>query len=218
MQKIERPKSLTELVTETVRDWIITGQKELGGAISEAQLAKELNVSRTPVREAMNRLEMEGLLTVEPQRGAFIFDLGPDELAKICDARSYLETAALEEAMMTNSAALRVALADIVDKMAVARDEEDDARYLALDMAYHQAFFDHSDNRFLDDAYQAIAFKMAALRSRLGRHPAHMTLSYKEHKAILERVAAGDLEAARNALRSHIGRKDGTYWELATTG
>lgn len=216
MKRIERPKSLTELATETLRDWILGGQMELGAHLSEARLAKDLQVSRTPVREAINRLEIEGLLRVEPQRGTFNFDLGPDELEKICDARVCLETAAVTAAIGLDPAGLHARLAEIAEAMTDARARDDDAAYLALDTDFHQAFFDFSGNHFLDEAYAGIALKMTALRNRLGRHPEHMAKSFHEHLAIVEAVGRADLPATLDILRSHIDRKEGSYWELAT--
>ncbi len=216
MESIIRPKSLTELVTETLRDRIIAGELELGSHLSEARLAKDLQVSRTPVREAINRLEMEGLLTVEPQRGSFVFNLEPSELAKLCDARVCLETAALAEAIRTNPDALHARLSDCVKGMTAAREKSDVSAYLALDTAFHQHFFDCADNRFLNDAYQTIAQKMAAIRNRLGRHPDHMAKSYDEHIRIAEAVGARDVDSALTILKSHIDRKEGSYWNAAT--
>ena len=216
MKSIIRPKSLTELVTETLRDWIISGDLELGSHLSEARIAKQMEVSRTPVREAINRLEMEGLLLVEPQRGSFVFALEPAELAQLCDARVCLETAALSAAIRADAAALHKALHACVGKMTAARGRGDDSAYLTLDTAFHQALLDHSGNRFLNDAYQAFAPKMAALRNRLGRHPQHMEKSYNEHIALTDAVGRADEAAALEILISHIGRKEGSYWKDAT--
>lgn len=216
MKSIKRPKSLTELVTETLREWIVSGDLELGEHLSEIRISKELEVSRTPVREAVNRLEMEGLLTVEPMRGTFVFSLEPRELAKLCDARVCLETAALREAIRLNPDALHEDLAGCVDDMTKARDRNDDSAYLAADTVFHQCLFDHSDNRFLNDAYQAISKKMAALRNRLGRHPEHMAKSYREHIELTDAVKRRDLDEALEILKSHIDRKEGSYWNEAT--
>ncbi len=216
MNTIERPKSLTELVTSKLAGLIINGDLELGGQISEAKIAKEFEVSRTPVREAINRLEMEGLLTVEPQRGTFVFHLAPEELAKLCDARTCLETAALSAAIRHNATAFERALRKCTTAMTKARARDDDMNYLQLDSQFHQLMFDYSDNRFLNDAYQTIAQKMSAIRNRLGRHPDHMSKSYQEHLAIVEAVKNKDEERALDILRSHIDRKEGSYWSIAT--
>lgn len=216
MTLFNRPKSLTELVTENLRERIVSGDFELGSQLSEARIAKDLEVSRTPVREAINRLEMEGLLIVEPQRGSFIFSLEPYELAKLCDARVCLETAALTCAIQEHSQKLYVALKGCVGNMAQAREAGDDAEYLAQDTIFHQHLFDCADNKFLNDAYQAIALKMAALRNRLGRHPEHMAKSFREHQELVEAVKSRDLETALEILQSHIDRKEGSYWSEAT--
>jgi DNA-binding GntR family transcriptional regulator len=196
MKNFERPKSLTELVSETLRDWIISGDLELGSQLSEARIASEMQVSRTPVREAINRLEMEGLLIVEPQRGSFVFSLEPTELAKLCDAQQ---------------------LGECVDKMTAARAADDVPTYLQLDSRFHQILLDESDNRFLNDAYQTIAQKMSALRNRLGRHPDHMAKSYREHIEMRDAVAARDTDKALAILRDHIGQNEGSYWKMATS-
>ena len=218
MKTITRPKSLTELVTETLHELIISGELELGEHLSEARIASDLNVSRTPVREAINRLEMEGLLTVEPQRGTFVFSLEPSELAQLCDARVCLETAALTQAIQNNAEKLRAALSDCCAAMTEAREAGNDMAYLALDTDFHQHLMDCSGNRFLNDAYKAIAPKMAALRNRLGGHPEHMDKSYREHLQILDAVEARDLDRALTILRIHIDRKEGSYWKLAIGG
>ena len=100
--------------------------------------------------------------------------------------------------------------------MTEARSRQDDTAYLGLDTEFHQHLFDCADNRFLNDAYQAIAPKMAAIRNRLGRHPDHMAKSYREHLEILEAVRQRDTVTALSVLRSHIDPKEGSYWKEAT--
>lgn len=218
MNTIERPKSLTELVREKLADMIISGGIDLGSQISEAKIAKDFQVSRTPVREAINRLEIEGLVSVEPQRGTFVFNLAPDELAQLCDARTCLETTALISAIQNNPVDLEEKMRNCTNAMTMAREAGDDTEYLRLDSSFHQLLFDCSENRFLSDAYQAISQKMSAIRNRLGRHPDHMTKSYNEHLAILEAVKARDCDKALVVLKSHIDRKEGAYWSMETKG
>ncbi len=212
--RIERPKSLTGLVTDALRQEIVSGDLEPGAALSEAKIAGRLEVSRTPVREAFQRLELEGLLRTEPQRGTYVFTLGQKELTDICDLRVCLETMALKRALERDPEGLRAALSKVVEEMIEARSLGDDRRYLQLDTRFHQVFFDHTDNAFLNEAYQTIAAKMAALRNRIGAHPDHMTKSYAEHRHIAELVAGGKLEEATAVLTAHIGRKEGSYWSL----
>ncbi|MHA7875726.1 GntR family transcriptional regulator [Roseivivax sp.] len=211
---IARPKSLTELVTERLRARIISGELELGQKLSEARIAKQMEVSRTPVREAVNRLESEGLLRVEAQRGCFVFEVGPDELGQLCDARVCIETQALQVALRTDPRGLHTALSACVEDMRRARAGEDTSAYLAFDTDFHDLLVAGSKNPFLIRAYAAISPKMAALRNRLGRHIDHMAKSFEEHVIISDCVRRGDAETGLEVLVDHIGRKEGTYWEL----
>ena len=216
MNSIERPKSLTELVAEKLKHMIVSGEIELGAQVSEAKIAKDFEVSRTPVREAFNRLEMEGLLYVSPKKGTFVFSLSPHQLAMLCDARVCLERTALATAIEQNADELYQQLNDVVNKMTAALDSDNVKEYLSLDAAYHQCLFDCSKNCFLNDAYQAISQKMAAIRYRLGDHPEHIKKSYKEHCELAKAVKKEDLKLSLKILGRHIDRNQGSYWRVAT--
>src|SRR4051812_29058528 len=95
IRRVERPRSLAQLVVDQIRDLIVTGQLHLGEQLSENHLAERLGVSRTPVREAFMRLAVERLVEVRPQRGTFVFACGPGEFREICELRAILEAGAL---------------------------------------------------------------------------------------------------------------------------
>src|SRR5258708_37174119 len=89
--RILRPRSLTAIVIDQIRDLIITDKLTLAEQLSENTLAEQLGVSRTPVREAFLRLESEGLVEVRPQRGTFVFQYDATELREILELREGLE-------------------------------------------------------------------------------------------------------------------------------
>ena len=217
MKRLARPRSLTELVADQLRREIISGELAFGQALSEALIAQKLEVSRTPVREAFARLELEGLVRSEPQRGTFVFTVSMAELSAICDVRVVLETGGLRLACEHDRASLAAALGRVVAKMAAAREAGDDRGYLGLDAAFHQALIDGAGNAYLAQAYQTIAPRMAALRNRLGDHPDHMAKSFDEHRRITALIAEGDAAEAEAVLIAHIGRKEGSYWSLSST-
>lgn len=214
MHRIERPRSLTELVSDALRREIVEGALELGEMLSESRIARRLEVSRTPVREAFARLEREGLVRTEPQRGTFVFTLSAKQLTDICHVRVVLETAALRQSTERARTALAETLEATVAEMAALRRSGDDAGYLRLDARFHDELFLHTDNAFLHDAYQTISAKMAALRNRLGAHADHMAKSFREHRDIARLVREGAIDEAEAVLVAHIGRKEGSYWNL----
>ena len=107
LDRNRRTQSLAHLVTEQIRDLIITDKLALGEQLSEGDLAAELRVSRTPVREAFQRLEMEGLVEIQPQRGAFVFQFDVTELREICELREILEVGAFRMAVARDPGRLK---------------------------------------------------------------------------------------------------------------
>jgi DNA-binding GntR family transcriptional regulator len=208
---LEIPQSLTDVAVERIRAAIVDGTLGLGQQISESALAASFGISKTPVREALMRLQTEGLVTIQPRRGSFVFTLGKDELAAICDCRTVLETAALRMAVERHGPALAKALSTITEQMEQVWDC-DAAAYRRLDTAFHQCFFDHCNNQYLVEAYQLIAGKMAALRTRLSSSPDHVRKSYDEHLRIAQLVQDGDVDMAISILEGHIGQRQGSYW------
>ena len=103
LKPIERPESLTESAVKRLRDAIVSGDFELGQPLSERQLAEMLEISKTPVREALAQLRREGLVRILPQRGAFVFTLSQQEVVEICEIRQALEASALKAAMERNA-------------------------------------------------------------------------------------------------------------------
>jgi DNA-binding GntR family transcriptional regulator len=214
MALIERGKSLTERALEILRLEIIEGHYGFGAALSEIALAEDLGISRTPVREALARLQQEGLVIVKPQRGTFVFELTEDEFVDICDCRTVLETAAFRFAVSRSQEALAASLEAICKEMADARARDDTAGYLRSDSHFHEAFFAHSDNQYLAQSYRLISGRMAALRTHLGADPNHMEKSFREHQEIAAAAREGDIERGILLLEGHIGRKEGSYWKI----
>ncbi|MCT7376650.1 GntR family transcriptional regulator [Chelativorans salis] len=213
VRKLSRPALLVDEVARAIREMIVQGKVASGEKLSENALAAELGVSTTPVREAISLLRSEGLVTVQPQSGTYVFKLQPGELNQLCELRLALEPAAVELALNNPSSTLADDLAAIAEKMKQAQAEGQIREYLSLDTAFHDTIITASGNPYLSSAYALISAKMAALRNRLGNDPHHMGKSMREHVDITEAIRARDLSKARKILRGHIARKEGSYWE-----
>jgi len=106
IEQIERPQSLSDIAAEAIRDAIITGQYALGEALSENSLTEALGTSKTPIREALALLKHEGLVTVVPQKGTFVFTMSVDEVAQLASYRFALESQAIGYSMARDQDAL----------------------------------------------------------------------------------------------------------------
>lgn len=210
----ERPAPLAELVTARLRREIVDGVFEFGEALSESKIAKRYDVSRTPVREAFARLELEGLVETEPPYGTFVFTMDRAEFALISETRAVLEIAALRLAVERAPALLRSAWRDAVATMGDAVERGEAAPYTVSDGAFHEAIFACAQNPYLDAARRSFAAKIATVRSRLGATPEHMARSYGEHVKLLELAEAGETEAAVALLDRHIRHKGASFWSV----
>lgn len=211
MKPIERPESLTESAVKRLRDAIVSGDFELGQALSERQLAQMLEISKTPVREALAQLRREGLVRILPQRGAFVFTLSQQEVLEICELRQALEASALKAAMERNARSFAAALGASVQRMTRARERGDLKGYLNEDTAFHLSFFDHCGNSLMAETYGNFVGKIAALRTHLAHKPQHTELSFREHEAMLDAVSRGGAVEALTILDVHIARTKETY-------
>jgi DNA-binding GntR family transcriptional regulator len=213
MRPIQRRKSVAEEVTDRIRVAIVDGDLRLGEALSERQLAEKLNVSKTPVREALAQLRTEGLVRIYPQRGVTVFTLSAREIRDICELRQALEAAALEHAVERSPDKLAAGLEHVCKAMEAAQARGDARAYLAADTAYHQVFFECCGNSYLAETYELHVGKIAALRNHLAHKPNHMIRSFEEHELMLDLVKKRDVKACLTVLDQHIGRTRLTYAE-----
>lgn len=211
MLRIPRPQSLTEIAVEQIRRAIVAGDLALGERLSEAELARQLGISKTPVREALQQLRIEGLVRVVPQSGTFVFTLSAGEVHELCEVRLALEHTALGLALARARAGLAEVLEAIVRAMREARARDDTRRYLELDTRYHEAFFAHAQNTLLAEIHGRLIGRIAALRTHLAQKPDHTSRSMEEHEAMLAAIRAGDDATLRGLLDRHIGRTRATY-------
>lgn len=208
---IKRPKSLRELALEYLRKSIIDGTLKMGQILSERKISEELGVSKSPVREALAQLRDEGLINIEPQKGARVFSLSDDEVSQICDFRLAIEMAAFELALSRNNKALSEDMAQIVKRMITERSRGNEQAYLELDTTFHQIIFEHAGNDYLTASYTRFIGKIAALRTHLSKLPKHTDLSFEEHQDISIAVLKGDLSQIKSLLVKHIDRTRSAY-------
>ena len=206
IKQIARPKSLTEMAVEYLRTAITKGDLGLGQPISESTLAASLGISKTPVREALAQLKIEGLVKISPQKGTFVFTMSEQEVIDICEFRYLLESAALRLAITSNKQAFVKELKEVVNRMTQARKNKKENRYLDLDTDFHTIFFKHCGNQFMGDAYRLIAARVAAVRTHLAAVPHHTDKSYDEHIRMSQSIEVSRMEETLKILNEHIMR------------
>lgn len=210
--KLDPPKSLAQKVAARLRQAIIEGELPLGAVIAEETLAQSFGVSRTPVREALNQLQLQGLVVIKPQVGSFVFSPDAQDIATICQFRIILEPKAAELAYHHDRDGALAELAVAISDMERALQAKDNVAYGRADTALHEAFFNHCGNRYLQEAYRLVAGRVAALRTNLSAPIDVQTpRSFEEHRAILESFRAGDFSRLATLMTAHVTGSGQTY-------
>jgi len=198
-------KPLREQVYELLREAIITGRLQPGEALSEIQLACQLNVSRTPVREAMRLLQLENLIVMHPRRGAFVAGItSKKEIDDLFKIRVTLESLAVELALENMKPSRLKDLLSCCEQFETCVQENDVSRYLALDSRFHHLIYESTENvpleRILFNLYeQTTRFRRASL-ARLGR----MRAALEEHRQLVVAIGDRNVELAAEIGVRHI--------------
>lgn len=205
LDPIAAQKSMTELVAERIREAIVLGTFPLGTKLSEQKLAEQLQVSRSPVREALVLLQIEGLVRVLPKRGSFVFSPDPDVINDLCEHRAILETVCLELAFSRDHAGLLAGMQDGLDQMHRAIQSSDTRQYSLGDLKYHRSIISNSNNASIIKVYETTIGPLMALRTHLFTISG-ITLdrSMQEHAELLEACVTKDIARAQSICTKHI--------------
>lgn len=184
----------------------------MGGKISESALAERLSSTKAPVRDALKRLQSEGLVQIRPKSGTFVFNLSDIEFNALLEFRYFVEAEALALSFSRNPRQLIQELSSILDNMTFCLTNNSTLEYIRLDNLFHEALFTYSQNPYLQQSYVLISAQMATIRNYLGSNDEHMQRSHGQHVAIIEALKNNAPEKALQELQGHILPEKGAYW------
>lgn len=194
--------SLAEAVYRTLQQALRDGALRPGDRLREEDVAQQLQVSRTPVRESFGRLLSRGLIEPAGSRGLVVRSLDPAEALELYVVREVLEGTAARLAAQHASAAEIEALADLLDGFEAS---DGDARELArLNRLFHETIFRAARNRYLDGALKDLQDSIALLGPTTFSVEKRPHTAAIEHRDILSAIARRDADAAEQAARLHI--------------
>lgn len=189
-----------------VRNEIITLRYKPGQIITDTQIASELEISRTPVREAFHRLENEGLLINEARRGWRVYALTLEDIHEIFDIKAVVEGMLARRAAQCESEEKRAALRAALDKMRAAAELSDSQRWLDADFELHDVMFSMASNERayrivtnLNDQWHRVRIGYAAMQSRMDQ-------STCEHEQFVQAILAGDAANAERLMHEHLDK------------
>jgi DNA-binding GntR family transcriptional regulator len=208
--RIHQP--LREAVQDAIRAAIVDGRYPPGERLLEDQLAHELDVSRNPVREALQGLASEGFVVIEPRRGARVASISPERAAELFQVREVLEGLAARLAAERRTPQQLAELEAIVEE-GLGRAQAGGLRDLPeLNNRFHVAVLEAAGNAMLSDVLGRLAPVITWVYARrIAERSSH---SWREHVRIVEAIAAGDADLAYQRACHHIASARAAY--LAT--
>ncbi|OUM93945.1 MAG: GntR family transcriptional regulator [Firmicutes bacterium ZCTH02-B6] len=214
--KLDNYKPLRELVFEAIREAIITGHLKPGERLMEIQLAEELGVSRTPVREAIRKLEQEGFVVMVPRKGAYVADISMKDIAEVFEIRGALEGLAAELAAERATEEQLERLERLLVEIGECIERQDVDGMIEKDTAFHDLLFSASHNERLVQILSLLREQIQRFRSRTLARVERMKVALEEHKAIVEALGRRDSELARSLAEAHIESAQSSLMKLIT--
>ncbi|PSB09702.1 GntR family transcriptional regulator [filamentous cyanobacterium CCP2] len=208
LPSVQRSKSLYEQTYEALRASILSGELLPGERLVETQLADQLQVSRTPIREAIRQLQRDSLVTTDAGGGLRVTIISVVDAVQLYDCRIALERLSVQEACHHATPAQLETLETFVVQAEQLAEQPgvafSSARMLEVDYQFHQSIAESSGNRWLTTFLDQVFDKMAMLRVQTTRHNPRVLEIRSEHRQIFEAIARRNSEAAVQAIEAHL--------------
>ncbi|KHM52295.1 MAG: GntR family transcriptional regulator [Anaerovibrio sp.] len=211
--KLDSYQPLREVVCETLRDAIRKGKLKPGERLMESQLAEDLGVSRTPVREAIRKLELEGYVIMMPRRGTYVANLSIRDVNEVFEIRTSLDSLAsglaaerITDEELERLQRLLVAIGGYIE-------ENDMDKIVECDTEFHDLLYQASRNSRLVGIIFNLREQLTRFRSTSMAFPGRLKATLEEHRRIVEAIAQGDVAEARAAAEYHMEKSEQTLLE-----
>lgn len=201
--KINSEDSISKVVAEKIREEIISGKLKPGDKLKEAFLSNQMQVSRTPIREAFRVLQSEGFLTYNPNCGVMVATLGVDDVSHLYEIRSVLEQ------ISARYAALHISKEQLQELVSINEeiknfDSLNPQRSSDLDLQFHNLIALASQNQILIDCLSVIFMKTAMVLRFIPFKKERIANTYKEHEDIILALTSGDSGLAQKYMEIHF--------------
>lgn len=195
---------LRDVVFQTLRQAILRGELEPGERLMEIHLAQKLGVSRTPVREAIRKLELEGLVMMIPRRGAIVAEITVKDLEDVLELRTVLEELAVKRACRLITEEQLEELEGLAEQFVQSLDGDDVAACAQADMEFHDAIYTSTGNGRLVQILNNLREQMYRYRMEYLKDKQTYSQLIQDHEEIIEALRQRDEERAIQATCGHI--------------
>ena len=205
LPQVREGRVLADWVTASLREAILNGYFEAGEKLDQDRIAEELEVSRTPVREAMRRLESEGFVKVRPHYGAFIAVVSRQEIHEVYEIRRLLEAEIVRQVTPLIPESVLDELDRLLTEIQAQFDAGDITKHFESDVYFHDTIANFIENKLLKEVLDGLTNRISMVLRFAQLQPGpHLIESFKEHRAIFEVIRQRDPEQAAELMRVHL--------------
>ena len=197
-------RRLVDDATQSLREAILSGRLGAGARLRQMDLAARLGISRTPIRDALGRLEQEGLIELLPHGGVRVTPLNAEQAVELYDLREVLDGLAARLAAGRAEPAALGRLERALARMARCIAQRDPGPWFPAHVAFHEEIVRAADNRPLTRLSSVVRLSIRQFHPLLLKTGRRLEDAYREHRGIFEAIAAHDGEAAERLARAHI--------------
>lgn len=199
---------LRDVVFKTIRQAILTGELKPGERLMEIHLANKLGVSRTPIREAIRQLELEGLVVMVPRKGAQVASITEKSMTDVLEVRLALEKLAVELACKRITYEQKEELQKVLVEFEKAVETDDASAIAKADVDFHDAIFDATGNMRLGQMVNNLAEQMYRFRFEYIKDKGGRQRLIDEHRRIYDAVINGNVSVATEEISTHIKNQE----------
>lgn len=205
LPQIKSGRVLADWVTASLREAILQGHFEPGEKLDQDRIAKELKVSRTPLREALRRLESEGFVELRPHYGAFIAQISHQDVHEIYQVRGLLEAEVVHQVTPLIPDSVLDELERSLAKDRIQLEAGDRTTHFESDVFFHETIVSYAENNLLKEILDSLTNRIVRIRRFAQHQPGfHQLESFEEHRTILQAMQQRNAEKASEAMRVHL--------------
>ena len=197
-------KRMKDIAYEKIHNMILTGELSPNELINESRLANELKISRTPIREALQRLESEGYIRTYPNRGSVVNKMDMDDVVKVSEIRQALECFAIRKACDNIDKSILLDLQEQLRAIQDLSNEDEKEKSYILGRKLHNEILKCTHNDLLVKELHTIAVQLNTLMAMCREVQGREQITYQQHLDIIEALLTGDSDQAEKSMRIHL--------------
>lgn len=196
--------SLGNKIFDLLRDRILNEEYANGQKLNELTLANELKISRTPIREALKQLELEGLVESIPNKGVYVKGFSPRDIDDMFEIRLALEKLAIQLAIDRMDEVHLAKIKDVFELMEFYTAKQEHEKINDLNILYHETIYQATQSTYFEQLLKDIHYYVSVTSRHSITQPERLETALKEHREILDMIVSKDKDGAKETIQNHI--------------